>query len=46
MDRSRASAGRRGASQSAMSATPERSRHLLSPIFFPVEQPPSDAESS
>ncbi|WP_326637002.1 helix-turn-helix domain-containing protein [Nonomuraea fuscirosea] len=26
--------------------TQERTQHLLSPIFFPVEQPPSDAESS
>ncbi|MFD1931283.1 helix-turn-helix domain-containing protein [Nonomuraea mangrovi] len=25
--------------------TPDRTQHLLSPIFFPVEQPPTDSES-
>ncbi|GGT12201.1 transcriptional regulator [Nonomuraea spiralis] len=25
--------------------TPDRTQHLLSPIFFPVEQPPADSES-
>jgi hypothetical protein len=26
-------------------ATPDRTQHLISPIFFPVEQPPTDPES-